>query len=163
MAFGLLAFINEAAAGNTVFNWLIALTGLASFFVWGSICLSHIRFRQGWRAAGRTTADLPFKSPFGVWGSTLGLFLVILCLVATFYVALYPVGGSPNAQGFFESYLAGPIVIALFVFWKVWSRDWKFGVKLKDMDLDAGRRDLDLPPLEKRKLSVVRRLSEAVF
>lgn len=83
--------------------------------------------------------------------------------MATFYVALYPVGGSPNAQAFFQEYLAGPIVIALFVFWKLWSRDWTFGVKLKDMDLDAGRRDLDLPPLEKRKLSVVRRLSEAVF
>jgi hypothetical protein len=51
----------------------------------------------------------------------------------------------------------------LFVIWKLWTRDWTIGVKLKDMDLDEGRRDLDLPPLEKRKLSVVRRLSEAVF
>ena len=83
--------------------------------------------------------------------------------MATFYVALYPVGGSPNAEGFFEVYLAAPIVIVLFVIWKLWTRDWTIGVKLKDMDLDEGRRDLDLPPLEKRKLSVVRRLSEAVF
>lgn len=37
MAFGLLAFVNEGAAGSSVFTWLLSLTGLSSFFVWGSI------------------------------------------------------------------------------------------------------------------------------
>ena len=168
MTFGLLAFINEANAGSTVFNWLLALTGLSSFFVWGSICVAHIRFRVGWKAAGRTLDQLPFKSPLGIWGSYIGAFLVAICLMASFYVALYPVGGSPNAQAFFESYLAAPVVLALFAFWKIYARDWGMFVKARDMDLDTGRRQFDDLPREdldekKRNMSVARRLSNAVF
>jgi len=168
MAFGLLAFINEAETGSTVFNWLLAITGLSSFFVWGSICLSHIRFRAGWKAAGRSLDDLPFKSQLGVYGSWVGFILVILCLTATFYVSLFPIGGNPtgSAESFFESYIAAPIAIALFAFWKLWTRDFKFGVKLYQMDLDSGRREFDDIPEDDpvpRKMSVGRRLSRAVF
>jgi len=166
MLFGLLAFINEATTGATVFNWLLALTGLSSFFVWGSICLSHIRFRHGWKAAGRSLDDLAFKSQLGIYGSYVGVFLVVVCLMATFYISLFPIGGNPNAQAFFESYLAAPIAIALFLFWKLFSRDWSLGVKVRDMDLDTGRRDFDVlpPPSEaERHKSIGRRLSEAIF
>ena len=89
LLFGLLAFINEASAGNTVFNWLLALSGLSNFFVWGSICLSHIRFRAGWKAHGHTLDELPYQASFGVIGSYIGLFLNIIALIATFYVALF--------------------------------------------------------------------------
>lgn len=165
MAFGLLAFINESSDGSTVFTWLLSLTGLSSFFVWGSICLSHIRFRQGWKAAGRSLDDLPFKSQLGVYGSYFGVFLVVICLIATFYISLFPIGGSPNAEAFFESYIAAPIALALFAFWKVYAKDWQFGVKIADMDLDTGRRDYaDLPPPEPtRNMSVGRRMSKAIF
>jgi amino acid transporter len=169
MLFGLLAFINEAATGSTVFNWLLAVTGLSSFFVWGSICLSHIRFRDGWKAAGRSLDDLPFRSQVGVIGSWVGLFLVVICLAATFYVSLFPIGGNPTggAEAFFESYIAAPIAIALFAFWKLWTRDRTFLVKVHEMDLDTGRRDFeDLPDddePEPRRSSVGRRLSRAIF
>ncbi|KIW94436.1 uncharacterized protein Z519_04412 [Cladophialophora bantiana CBS 173.52] len=166
MAFGLLAFINEAATGATVFNWLLALTGLSSFFVWGSICYSHIRFRAGWKAAGRSLDDLPFKSQLGVYGSWVGVSLVVLCLAATFYVSLFPLGGDPDPETFFESYIAAPIVMALFAFWKLWTRDTSFMVKIRDMDLDTGRREFqDIPEDEEpeRKMSVGRRLSRAIF
>ncbi|KIW17551.1 hypothetical protein PV08_04745 [Exophiala spinifera] len=167
MLFGLLAFIEEGTSGATVLNWLLALTGLSSFFVWGSICLSHIRFRTAWKAAGHTLDELAFRSQLGVYGSWVGLFLACISLVATFYISLFPIGGNPDAEAFFESYLAAPIAIALFVFWKVWTRDWSFGVKIKDMDLDTGRRDfLDLPqpePEPEGRRASLRRLSQAIF
>lgn len=165
MAFGLLAFVNESADGGTVFNWLLSLTGLSSFFVWGSICLSHIRFRQGWKHAGRTLEELPFKSPLGIYGSYFGLFLVVICLMAEFYVCLFPIGGSPNAENFFMGYVAAPIALALFAFWKVYAKDWQFGVRVEDMDLDTGRRNYeDLPPPDaERRQSIVRKLSTAIF
>ena len=168
MTFGLLAFINEAETGSTVFNWLLALTGLSSFFVWGSICVAHIRFRHAWKAAGRSLDELSFKSQLGIGGSYVGVFLVVLSLMATFYIALFPIGGSPNAEAFFESYIAAPIALFLFAFWKIWSRDKTFLVKTRDMDLDTGRRDFDdlpTPPPEEaeRKQSIGRRLSTAIF
>ncbi|EXJ96434.1 hypothetical protein A1O1_01560 [Capronia coronata CBS 617.96] len=168
MTFGLLAFINEAETGSTVFNWLLSLTGLSSFFVWGSICLSHIRFRHAWKAAGRSLDELPFKSQLGVYGSYVGCTLVVLCLMATFYISLFPIGGSPNAESFFSGYIAAPVILVLYLGYKVCMRDTTTWVKIRDMDLDTGRREFeDFPDSEpdepERRASVGRKLSRAIF
>ena len=89
LIFGLLAFVNEATAGSTFFTWLLSLSGLSYFFVWGSICLAHIRFRSGWSAQGHSLDELPFRAQLGVIGSYVGLSLNIIALVATFYVSLF--------------------------------------------------------------------------
>lgn len=89
LAFGLLAFIGEAAASDTVFDWLLALSGLSYFFVWGSICGAHIRMRLAWKVQGLDLAQIPYKVPLGIWGSAIGLFLNCVCMIATFYNALY--------------------------------------------------------------------------
>lgn len=144
LVFGLLAYINEASTGSTVFTWLLSISGLSNFFTWGSICYAHIRFRKAWAMNGRSTDDLPFTAMFGVIGSWIGLALNILCLIAQFYVALFPIGGSPDAQAFFESYLAAPVVLLFFVGYKLYYKQWTFGVKLSEIDVDEGRRELDL-------------------
>lgn len=87
--FGFLAFIGEAGNSSVIFDWLLSLSGLSYFFVWGSICLSHIRFRSGWKAQGYSLDQIPYKPTFGVWGSWIGFVLNIICLMATFYNALY--------------------------------------------------------------------------
>lgn len=143
MSFGLLAFVNLAAAGSVLFTWLLSLTGLANFFVWGSINLSHIRFRKGWAHAGRTVDQLPFKAQYGVIGSYIGLFLNVICLIAQFYVALFPIGGKPDASAFFQAYLAGPIIFVLFVGWKVYTRDWKLFIRAEDMDVLTSLREFE--------------------
>lgn len=82
LAFGPLAYITLASSGVTVFDWLLALSGLAALFTWGSICLAHIRFRAAWKHHGHTLDELPFRALFSVWGSWIGLILVILVLIA---------------------------------------------------------------------------------
>ena len=77
-----LAYINLAAAGGTIFDWLLQLSGLAALFTWGSICLAHIRFRSAWKYNGHTLEELPFQSVFGVYGSYVGLSLCVLVLIA---------------------------------------------------------------------------------
>ncbi|KFY54353.1 hypothetical protein V497_07791 [Pseudogymnoascus sp. VKM F-4516 (FW-969)] len=145
LAFGFLAFIRLSADGGEVFDWLLALSGLSSFFTWGSICLAHICYRRAWKLAGRGLEELPFAAMFGVTGSWIGFLLNVLCLIASFYVALFPVGGPDlDAKGFFKSYLAGPCVIVFFVGHKIYSRTLKFGVNLHSVDVDAGRRELNL-------------------
>lgn len=88
LCFGLLAFIGESSQESTVFNWLLALSGLSDFFVWGAICLAHIRFRHAWKVQGHVKHELPYEALFGVGGSYYGLILNILCMIATFYVAV---------------------------------------------------------------------------
>jgi len=89
LAFGLIAFIGESGQSGTVFNWLLALSGLSFFFIWAAICAAHIRFRVAWKAQGHTKQELPYEAMFGVGGSYYGLILNGLCLIATFYVALF--------------------------------------------------------------------------
>lgn len=89
LAFGLLAFIGEATDQSTIFGWLLSLSGLSYLFVWGSICLTHIRFRSAWKAHGYRLDQIPYKPTLGVWGSWIGMILSALCLIATFYSSLY--------------------------------------------------------------------------
>ncbi|TVY17928.1 putative amino-acid permease [Lachnellula arida] len=145
LLFGCLAYVNEAPQGGVIFDWLLALSGLSNFFTWGSICLAHIMFRKAWYMNGRTTDDLPFAAIFGVTGSWIGFFLNCICLAAQFYIALFPIGGAaPSADAFFQAYLAAPIVIAFFVAYKLWYKQWAIGVDLAAIKIDEGRRDYDV-------------------
>lgn len=89
IAVGFFSFITVAADGKTVFNWLLAITGLSGQFAYFSIMIAHIRFRKAWKLQGRNVAEIPWRSAFGVYGSYIGAFLVICSLSATFYSGLF--------------------------------------------------------------------------
>jgi len=147
LAFGCLAFINLASDGGVIFTWLLSLSGLSILFVYGSIGLSHVRFRKAWIAQGHSLDELPFKAAFGVWGSYFAILVCVAGLLGQFYVALYPIGG-PNldAKTFFELYLAGPFLIGLYLMWKIYSwfvrpEDRPIWTKIKDIDIYSGMRE----------------------
>jgi amino acid transporter len=142
LAFGALAYVNLNAQGPVVFDWLLALSGLAALFTWGSICLAHIRFRKAWAYHGHTLDEIPFKAVGGVYGSYLGLLLIALVLIAQFYTAISPIGADVGtAESFFKSYLAAPVVMAFWVIGYFWKRTgW---LRTHQMDVDSGRRELD--------------------
>lgn len=101
---------------------------------------------------GNQLDDIPFKAAPGVYGSWMGVLFNILCLVAQFYIALFPIGGSPNASTLFRGYLAAPIVLLLFLFWKVWKKT-RF-VRPKEADLIGGRRLMNLRELRIEELEM---------
>lgn len=84
---------------------------------------------------------------FGVWGSWICLFINVIALIASFYTALYPLGGPYlKASAWFQSYLAAPLLVFLYVCWKVYS--WfvhpehrPLYVKIKDIDIYTGMRE----------------------
>ncbi|KAL6243887.1 histidine permease [Rhinocladiella similis] len=128
-------------------NWMFAVSGLASIFTWGSICLCHIRFRQAWKHQGHSVDELPFKSQAGVMGSWLGFVINCLVLVAQFWTGFAPVGfremsGSDRTKNFFEGYLAAPVVIVFYLGFKIWKRT---SIKrIANIDVVSGRREIDL-------------------
>lgn len=103
-----LAYINVADVGTTVFDWLIAVSGLATIFTWLSINIAHIRFRMAWKAQGYSVDELPFQALGGIWGSFLGATILVLVLIAQVYIAIWPLGGvssgSERAESFFMAY-----------------------------------------------------------
>lgn len=156
-AMGLIAYSVNATAQGDLFNWLLAISGLSSLFTWGSICASHIRFRQAWNQRHRSLHDLAFRAQAGTIGSWLGLISNFLILAAQIWVAISPIpdpGDGPvssteQAKNFFLQCMALPIV---FVFWlghKLWFRT-SF-VSIEDMDIDTGRRDFRLAVIKARE------------
>ncbi|GME86572.1 unnamed protein product [[Candida] boidinii] len=148
LAFGLLCFLAASPKQNEVFTWLLALSGLCTIFNWGSICFCHIRFRRALAVRGRGTDELAFTSQCGVIGSWFGLIMNILILIAQFYVAVFPIGDKPNAEGFFEAYLTVPVLIFFYVIYVAWKRDFTILISAKDIDIDTGRREVDLDLLK---------------
>ncbi|EGX45358.1 hypothetical protein AOL_s00170g65 [Orbilia oligospora ATCC 24927] len=144
LLFGCLAFINEAAAGEEIFNWLLALSGLSQFFTWASINLAHIRFRHAWKLQGNSLDEIPFRAAGGIIGSYMGFGLNCLVLVAQFYIAISPLGSPMSAKNFFQNYLAAFIILLFYLGYKFWKRDWSWYIKLEDIDLVTGRRELNL-------------------
>ncbi len=145
---GLLAYLVNVESQSNILEWLLAISGLSSIFTWGSICLAHIRFRQGWAAHGHSVGELAFTAQCGVAGSWLGLACNCIVLVTQFWVALWPVDAasmdiSDRARNLFLQYMAVPIVVISYVAHRLWARTSL--IRIVDMDLDTGRRDFNLP------------------
>ncbi|OAA58470.1 Amino-acid permease inda1 [Niveomyces insectorum RCEF 264] len=165
--FGFLAYISLNHHGSEVFDWLLALSGLAALFTWGSICLAHIRFRSAWKLQGHTLDEIPFRALGGIYGSYVGLGLCILVLIAQLYVAICPpTGGYNDASGFFQEYLAFPLVIAFWIGGYIWKRrGW---LRTSEIDVDTGRRELPWDEIHAYRhrlaqMSAPRRLFYTIF
>lgn len=148
--FALLAFIAASGKQAEVFSWLMSISALSSIALWISINWAHIRFRRGLKAQGRGTDELTFVAQTGTLGSYFGCIVFALVLVAQFWIALFPIGGSPNAEDFFMTYLGAVILIVFYVAHKVWKRNWILQIPAKDLDIDTGRREPDLELLREQ-------------
>jgi yeast amino acid transporter len=150
-ALGFLAFIADSSVQGTVLEWLLALSGLSSIFTWGSICLAHIRFRTAWKRDNRLLSDLPFQSQAGLTGSWIGFCFNCVVLVAQFWTGAWPVGYkqmgvAEQIKNFFLAYLAVPVILLFYFGHKVFTKT-PWGMKIRDIDLDSGRRDLNTKEL----------------
>ncbi|CEO58699.1 Putative General amino-acid permease GAP1 [Penicillium brasilianum] len=144
---GLLCFLAASDKQTVAFTWMMAISGLSSIFTWGSVCFAHIRFRSAWKAQGHTLDELAFRSQPGVIGSWIGFIFNCLVLITQFWIGFAPVGykektASELVYSFFSSYLAAPVILAFYLPYKFWYRT-KF-VRSHEVDLDTGRRDLDI-------------------
>ncbi|KAG7193126.1 glyceraldehyde-3-phosphate dehydrogenase 1 [Scheffersomyces spartinae] len=144
LALGLLCFVVASDKYGEVFDWLLALSGLSSIYTWTAICLSHIRFRRALSAQGRNTDEISYTAQAGVYGSYYGASLNLLVLIAQFWIAIWPLGGKPDAEVFFMNYVSLPIVFTFYLCHKIWTKNWKLFIRAKDIDIDTGRRELDL-------------------
>lgn len=143
LMWGPIAYVSISSSGSEVFDWLLALSGLSTLFTWGSILLCHVRFRRAWKVQGHSIEELPFQAIFGVVGSWIGLVLVVLVIIAQFYIALWPIGGMSDVPGevattFFKTFLALPVVMVCYLIGFLWKRTTP--QKAHEIDLDTGRK-----------------------
>jgi amino acid transporter len=71
-----------------------------------------------------------------------GATILVLVLIAQFYIALFPIGGtgspSERVEAFFLSYLAFPILIMFYIIGYAWKRAGPR--KTSEIDLVTGRK-----------------------
>lgn len=148
-AFGLLGFLASLENQGTVFTWLFSVCSLAAFFTWIAICFTHLRFRWALHAQGRSTDEVIFVSPLGIWGSLGGMTVLILIVMGLIWTAIWPIGSLADVESFFQSCLSLPLLIVLCLGFKIYKgtlNQWL--IPLEEIDLDTGRREVDVEVLK---------------
>lgn len=142
---GLFSFIAAYEKQETVFNWLLSISGLSTIFTWSGIVLSHIRFRAAFKAQGYSLSELGYVSKFGTIGSYFALIINILILMAQFWIALFPVGegGKADANNFFQNYLGAVVALVMYIGHKLYTRSWALFIPASEIDLVKGRKLFD--------------------
>ncbi|CAH0014436.1 unnamed protein product [Clonostachys rhizophaga] len=138
--FGLLAILNQFSGAASVFTYVTSLSGSATFIVWASIGITHIRFRRAYAKQGFSPKDLPFRATLFPYGAYfVAIFNIILVIISGYTAFLKPF----NVATFITSYVVIVIFLVLYVGWKLIKKTtW---VKLEDMDLITGRAHYDNP------------------
>lgn len=135
---GLISLMNVKTGAANAYLYIVNLSGVAVFIVWGSVNVYHIRFRKAWKLQGRSLDELPFR---GLWypylpylGVGINVFLALIQGWSTFKPF--------SAKDFVDAYVLLPFSVVLFIFLKLVNKTkW---VRLEEVDLDEGRRlDLD--------------------
>ncbi|CCH41254.1 Leu/Val/Ile amino-acid permease [Wickerhamomyces ciferrii] len=162
---GLFSFIAAYDKQETVFTWLLSLSGLSQIFTWSGICLSHIRLRKAFQVQGYSTNELGYKSKTGVLGSWYGLIINVLVLIAQFWIALWPIGGDgkADANAFFQNYLGAVVCLVMYVGHKLYSRNWRFWIPADQIDLRKGRKIFDADVLAQEDAEEAEQIRNSPF
>jgi amino acid transporter len=140
-AFACIAFISVSSNAGVVYEAIITLSGVATFLVWGTIEVVHIRFRMAMAVQGESVDSLPFKAlwyPYGTYASlAANVFLVFFQGYTCF---LNP--WSPKV--FVTNYILLPVFVIMIIAYKFWYKT-KF-VTLAGMDIRSGRREIEEEP-----------------
>ncbi|SGZ48188.1 CIC11C00000005527 [Sungouiella intermedia] len=151
-AFGLLGFLaTDRDNQSVVFTWFFSICSLAAFFTWIAICFTHVRFRRALSAQGRSKDEIIFESPLGIYGSISGMVILILIVIGLIWVSIWPIWaeGAASNVNFWQNCLSLPLIVILWLGYKIYTKTlgtWM--VKLADIDLDTGRREMDLETLK---------------
>ncbi|KAL7664108.1 Amino acid permease/ SLC12A domain-containing protein [[Candida] zeylanoides] len=141
-AFGLISLMNISTGAADAYGYIVNLSGVAVFIVWGSVSFVHFRFRKAWRLQGRSLDELPFKALWFPWLSWFGLIFNIFLGLIQGWSYFKPF----NAKSFVDSYILLPFFVVLYAFLKIVNKTKL--VKLDEVDLDEGRRQ-DVDQIEK--------------
>lgn len=139
-AVGSISMMNVSTGAAEAYGYIVTLSGVSTFLVWGSISFIHIRFRRAMTTQKRSLSELPYKAMLYPWVAYFGLFANILLAFVQGWTTLSPF----NSTNFVVAYILLPVFGLIYVVCKLL---WRGSDKVKrswEIDLDSGRRtDLD--------------------
>ncbi|ANB12950.1 Agp3p [Sugiyamaella lignohabitans] len=133
--FGFLALMNISTGASRAYGYIVNLSGVSTFLVWGSISFIHIRFRRAWIKQGFTPDELPFKSFLYPYNAYFGLAANVFLALVQGWSTLSPF----NAGNFVDAYILLPLFAIIYVLYKLIFKT-KF-LRAHEIDLASGRRN----------------------
>jgi amino acid transporter len=139
--FGFLALMNISTGAGKAYQYIVNLSGVSTFLVWGGISFIHIRFRTAWHAQGYSVDQLPFKSLLYPYNAYFGLLMNIFLALIQGWSTFSPF----NAGSFVDAYVLLPLFVVIYFgykfvfntrFWRVYEIDLLAG-RRRDMDSDS--------------------------
>lgn len=106
-AFGFLSLMNISTGAAKAYTYIVNLSGVSTFVVWGCVSLIHLRFRAAWRAQGHGKEELPFSSLFYPWNPIFGLVFNVFLLLVQGWTTLSPF----SAADFVDAYILLPVSV----------------------------------------------------
>lgn len=138
-----LAFLTISNGANTVFNWFVNLSTVGGFFAWLGINATYIGFYRGLKAQGIDRTKFSYYSRLQPFPAIWAVFWLTILIIINGYDGFW----NFTASGFLTAYINVPLVIALFVGWKIGKKThwWK----PEEMDFVTG-----IPTMEETEFPV---------
>jgi amino acid transporter len=135
---GCLSMMNLSTGAAEAYTYIVNLSGVSTFLVWGAISFTHIRFRAAWKAQGHSVDELPFVSFGYPWNAYFGLGANLFLAVVQGWTTLSPFKAGP----FVDAYILLVVFPLIYVVYKLVFKTKFWDVH--EIDLQSGRRrDLD--------------------
>ncbi len=135
---GALSMMNVSTGASKAYGYIVNLSGVSTFLVWGAISFTHIRFRSAWKTQGHSADELPFISWGYPWNAYFGLAANVFLAFVRGWTTLSPF----DAGTFVDAYILLPLFPIIYIVYKLIFKThfWR----AHEIDLQSGRRrDLD--------------------
>lgn len=129
-AIAVLCFGASFIGAGQLWTWLQNIVGVSNQLSWIAIAIASIRFRAALALQNKTHL-LPFVNWTHPWGPWVSLVLNCVIVLVQGWTCFVPF----SAVDFVSYYIELPIMVVMYLGWKVWKRT-KI-VKLREMDLDT--------------------------
>ncbi|CAB3778180.1 Lysine-specific permease [Paraburkholderia caffeinitolerans] len=111
-AVGALCFLTSLYGDQTMYLWLLNLSGMAGFITWLGIAISHYRFRKGFLKQGYRLEQLPYRAKLFPFGPILAAVLCTLVTVGQDYQAF--LANKIDWAGVSATYIGLPLFLAVW-------------------------------------------------
>ena len=128
---GLISLMNISTGAAKAYNYIVNISGVALFIVWGCVCFLHIRFRQSLKIQWKSADVLPYRALLYPYLAILGLVLSIFLALVQGWSYFKPF----NAGNFVDAYILLPVFLILYLLLKVINKTKV--VPLSEINLDA--------------------------
>lgn len=156
---GFIALMNISQGAAQAYTYIVNISGVCIFIVWGAISFSHLRFRRAWHLQGYARDELKYESWLFPWIPLASVVANIFLMLVQGWTTLSPF----DSKNFVDSYIMLPASLIFYAVYAIVHKQWKFQ-KAAEIDLQTGRReDLDIEDKEsvtwtQKTLSRIRRV-----